>query len=528
MGSETFRFGAFCLVPARRELFLNGVSQELGTRAFDVLLALVRRRGDLATKDELMAEVWSGRVVEENNLQAQVSALRKVLARDLSGAHILQTVPGRGYRFLAPIEHPQPAQLIVETAVPIKTGGTALQLPDGPSIAVLPFVNMSGDPEHEYFVDEVVDDIITSLSHFHSLFVIARNSSFAYKGGAVDVKRVGRELGVRYVLEGSARKEANRVRIVAQLIDSVTAAHISAERFDGELKDIFDLQEEIAASVAGAIMPRIERSEMERARRKPTENLDAYGYFMRASACIYQWTTEKNEEALRLLNRAIELDPNFAAAYGLATQCYCLRKSYGPPDGDRELAIGETDRLARRAVELGKDDALALCCAAYALAYVVRELDDGAAFIDRALALNPNLARAWNYSGWIRIWLGEPEIAIEHLARAMRLSPIDPALHAMQAATASAHFFAGRYDEASSWAEKALREQPNNLDVIGSLAMSDALAGQLEKARRGMARLVMLSPGRRLSNIHDRMSPFRRPEDAAKVEEAARRAGLPE
>lgn len=267
---------------------------------------------------------------------------------------------------------------------------------------------------------------------------------------------------------------------------------------------------------------------MARARRKAPADLNAYDGFLRASDQIYRWTIESHEEALRLLYQAIELDPDFAAAYGLATHCYCFRKSYGARDINREFSIAETRRLARKAVEVGRGDALALCCAGYALAYVVRELEDGAAFIDQALALNPNLARAWHLSGWIRIWLGYPEIAIEHLARAMRLSPLDPAFHAMQAAVASAHFFAGRYDEASSWAERALREQPNNLDVIGLLAMSDALAGRVEKARTGMTRLVQLSPGRRLSNINDRLPPYRRPEDRAKVLEAARKAGLPE
>jgi adenylate cyclase len=358
--------------------------------------------------------------------------------------------------------------------------------------------------------------------------VIARTSTFTYKGRAVDVKQVGHELGVRYILEGSVRKADSRVRIAAQLIDATTGSHISAERFDNELKDIFDLQEKIAARVAGAIAPRLEHTEMERARRNPTENLDAYGYFMRALALTYQWTIDGNEEALRLLQKAIALDPNFAAAYALATHCHCFRKSYGPWETNTKQSIAETEMLARRAVELGKDDAFALCGAGYSLAYVVREIDDGAAFVDRALALNPNLARAWNNSGWIRIWLGEPDTAVEHLANAMRLSPLDPAFHALEAATASAHFFAGRHDEASSWAEKALREQPNNLDVIGLLAMSDALEGRIEKARKGMSRLVQLSPGRSLSNIGDRMPPYRRPEDRAKVIEAARKAGLPE
>ena len=333
---------------------------------------------------------------------------------------------------------------------------------------------------------------------------------------------------MRYLLEGSVRRSGNRVRITGQLIDASTGAHLWADRFDGSLENIFELQDQVASAVVGAIDPKLLAAEMARVRCKAPADLNAYDGFLRASDQIYRWTIESHEEALRLLYQAIELDPNFAAAYGLATHCYCFRKSYGQWDLSHEFSIAETRRLARRAVELGKDDALALCCAGYALAYVVQELEDGAAFVDQALSLNPNLARAWNLSGWIRIWLGDPEIAIEHLARAMRLSPLDPAFHAMQAATASAHFFAGRYDEASSWAGRALREQPNNLDVIGLLAMSDALAGRLEKARAGMTRLVQLSPGRRLSNINDRMPPYRRPEDRAKVLEAAHRAGLPE
>jgi TolB-like protein/class 3 adenylate cyclase/Tfp pilus assembly protein PilF len=403
-----------------------------------------------------------------------------------------------------------------------------LPLPDKPSIAVLPFENMSGDPEQEYFADGMVEEITMALSRFHWLFVIARTSTFAYKGRNFDVKQVSRELGVRYLLEGSVRKSGNRVRITGQLIDASTGVHLWADRFEGSLENIFELQDQVASGVVGAIDPKLLAAEMARVRCKAPADLNAYDGFLRASDQIYRWTIKSHEEALRLLYQAIELDPNFAAAYGLAAHCYCFRKSYGPWDLSHEFSIAETRRLSQRAVALGKDDALALCCAGYALAYVVRELEDGAAFIDQALALNPNLARAWGLSGWIKIWLGDPEIAIEHLAQAMRLSPLDPAFHAMQAATASAHFFAGRYDEASSWALRALREQPNNLDVIGLLAMSDALAGRLEKARAGMTRLVQLSPGRRLSNINDRMPPYRRPEDRAKVLDAARKAGLPE
>jgi len=403
----------------------------------------------------------------------------------------------------------------------------ALPLPDKPSIAVLPFQNMSGDPEQEYFADGMVDEIITALSRFKSLFVIARNSSFTYKGRAVDVKQVGRELGVRYLLEGSVRKGASRVRIIGQLIDTATGAHIWADHFDGALEDIFDLQDRMTASVVGVIAPRLERAEFERARREPTENLDAYDCFLRGMEKVYQWNKDANDEALGLFYRAIELDPHFASAYGQATWCYAFRKANGWVI-DREREVTETRRLAQRAVELGKDDAFALCWAGNALAYVAGELDDGVAFIDRALALNPNLARAWNLSGWARIWLGQPEIALDHLARAMRLSPLDPAAHATLSATAHAHFFVGRYDEASSWAAEALRANPSWTPALRIAAASHALAGRAEEATKACRRLQQLHPTLRVSNFRETLGPYRRPEDLARHEEGLRKAGLPE
>ena len=251
----------------------------------------------------------------------------------------------------------------------------ALPLPDKPSIAVLPFQNMSGDAEQEYFADGMVEEIITALSRFHGLFVIARNSSFAYKGRAVDVKQVGRELGVRYVLEGSVRKAGSKVRITGQLIDAGTGAHLWAERFDGGLEDIFDLQDQVTASVVGAIAPKLERAEIERARRKPTESLDAYDYFLRGMAAFHQWTRSANNEALPLFYKAIELDPNFASAYAMAARCYSQRKSSGWVT-DRAHEIAETARLGRRAGELGRDDAVALCSAGTALVFVVGDFDE--------------------------------------------------------------------------------------------------------------------------------------------------------
>ena len=261
---------------------------------------------------------------------------------------------------------------------------------------------MSGDPEQEYFADGMVEDIITALSRFKALFVIARNSSFTYKGRAVDVKQVGRELGVRYVLEGSVRKAANRVRITGQLVDTATGAHLWADRFDGGLGDIFDLQDQVTESVVGAIAPAVEKAEIERAKRKPTESLDAYALYLRGLAKFYQFASRQaNDEALRLFNSAIELDPDFASAYGRAASCYAYAKANGWIS-DTANEIAEVTRLAQRAVELGKDDAMALAASGWALAYVVRDLEVGAALIDRALVLNSNLAEAWNCGGWVK------------------------------------------------------------------------------------------------------------------------------
>ena len=413
----------------------------------------------------------------------------------------------------------------------LQTGGShtkapTLTLPDKPSIAVLPFQNLSGDPDQEYFADGMVEDIITGLSHIKWLFVIARNSTFTYKGRPIDVKQVGRELGVRYVLEGSVRKAADRVRITGQLIDAATGAHVWAERYDRRLEDIFALQDEITLNVLGAIAPQLEQAEIERAKRKPTESLDAYDYFLRGMASFYQRNKEAVTEALRLFYKAIELDPNFASAYGMAAWCYAWRKINGWTT-DRVHEIAETARLARRAAELGPDDAVALARAAHAFGFVVGDIDSGATFADRALVLNPNLAGAWYASGWIRVWRGEPDVAIDHFAHGMRLSPLDPNMIGMQAGTAFAHFIAGRYDELSSWAQKALWEQTNYLTSLIAATASNALAGKLPEARQALARLRDLNPTLRVSNIKE-WAQFSRPKDLTRLEDGLRKAGLPE
>src|SRR3954464_12817929 len=291
MSGEEVTFGRFRFDLGRRQLSRDGIPVRLGSRALDVLFVLAAARGNVITKDELLARVSPGQVVEENSLQAQRSALRQALAEHKSGAGYLVTVPGRGCRLIGGAG-----------------GSPGPALPDKPSIAVLPFQNMSDDPQQEYFADGIVEDIITALCHMRWLFVIARDSSFAYKGRTADVKQVGRELGVRYVVEGGVRKAAQRVRITAQLIDASTGAHLWADRFDGALDDIFDLQDQVTSSVVGAIAPKLEQAEIERAKRKPTGSLDAYDYYLRGIASAHRMSQESTSEALRLLAQSVELD----------------------------------------------------------------------------------------------------------------------------------------------------------------------------------------------------------------------------
>jgi tetratricopeptide (TPR) repeat protein len=280
------------------------------------------------------------------------------------------------------------------------------------------------------------------------------------------------------------------------------------------------------AKVVGAIAPRLEQAEIERAKRKPTENLDAYDYYLRGMTNVYLWTREGNEQAISAFKSAIDLDHNFAAAYGMAARCYSQRKVCGW-FVNRKKEIAETEWFARRAAELGRDDAEALATAGLGFAYVLGDLDTGAALTDRAIDLNPNLSAGWLWSGWIRVWLGEPELALEHVQRAMRLSPHDPQLFNMQSCMGSAHFFAGQYAEASLWAEKAVRDNPRHLMPPITAAASNALAGRMTEARKAVLRILEIDPSMRLSNLRE-FIPLRRPLDFERFAEGLRKAGLPE
>jgi len=422
-----------------------------------------------------------------------------------------------------------PTQATAEPPVAPASGlhaaSTALALPDKPSIAVLPFQNMSGDPEQEYFVDGLVEDIITALSRFKSLFVIARNSSFAYKGKSPDIRHVGRELGVRYVLEGSIRKAGDKVRINGQLILADTGANIWADRYDGSTGDIFDLQDKVTTDVVIAVTPRLEHAETERAKRKPTGDQGAYDCYLRAIASIYLGGAKNLMNARQLGYRAIELDPNYAAAHAVAAFAHTRLKGLGVTLGSD--AVVESTRLAKQAVALDHDDPVVLSFSAWSLAYVADDLDTAAGLIERALVLNPNLALAWMMSGWINLWLGKPEEGIKHFARSIRLSPLDPNSGGIQEGSAHVLFMAGRYDEALLASRNALKERqgPASYRIA---AASAALAGLLKEARRYADLLLGLDPARRVSNLVDVLGPYRRPEDIERYKEGLRLAGLPE
>jgi len=400
-----------------------------------------------------------------------------------------------------------------------------LPLPDKPSIAVLPFQNMTGDAEQDYFVDGVVEEIITAISRLPWLFVIARNSSFTYKGRAVDVKQVARELGVRYVLEGSVRKGGNKVRITGQLIDAASGAHIWADRFDGALDDIFELQDQVASGVVGAIEPKLRSAEIERAIRKPTENLGAYDLYLRALAQFWKWTPDGWSEAVDLLRRALDIDPSYATAAGLFAWCRVVEQT-------RRLVSAqerdEASRFARLAVEKGNEDPDALWMGGWGMLMLAGEHAAGMSAMERSLALNPNSALASCFFGWAQSYRHQSQRAIEALERARRLSPLDPQPWVFYGGLAHAHFAAGRWGEAIEWADRALHAQPRMTAVVGVKAAACSHLGRVEEARACVSRYLELRPGSTIGNVGGLVRTAVSPEFRAAYTDGLRQAGMPE
>ena len=416
---------------------------------------------------------------------------------------------------------------VTESAIaPPESPTPMLALPDKPSLVVLPFQNMSGDPEQEYFVDGMVEEITTAIARLPWLFAIARNSAFTYKGRAVDVKQVAQELGVRYVLEGSVRKAGNRVRIAGQLIDTTTGAHIWAARFDGALDDIFELQDQVASSVAGAIEPKLRQSEIERASRKPSANLTAYDLYLRALAQSYRYTDEAFAEAVVLAREALAIDPSYTPAAAMVGWCRMLQRTQGwgaLSDED----TGEACRLARQALEAARDDAETIWQAALTLFFLAGEAAMAAAALDRAMALNPNSANAWLARGIIHAWRNQPEAAIEAIERARRLSPFDPYTFRNAYNLAIAHLAARRFEQAIEWADRALHVQPRTVTAMRVKVAALAHLGQLDEARAELSRMLAIDPKLTIAGFLG-SAHYQAPEVLELYVTGLRLAGLPE
>jgi adenylate cyclase len=473
----------------------------IGINTGDVIVEDGDIHGDgvnIAARLEALAE--PGMICVSAIVQSQVQG-RLDCAFEDQGEQNLKNIarPVRVYRVGPRASRPHAAGT---AAVP------SLALPDKPSIAVLPFQNMSGDPEQEYFADGMVEEIITSLSRIRWLFVIARNSCFTYKGQAVDVKRVGRELGVRYVLEGSVRKGGNRVRITAQLIEAETGAHLWAERFDGSMEDVFDLQDQVAVSVAGVIEPTLQAAEIRRSAHRPTDDLTAYDLYLRA---LPHWASCEKDRlllALDLLAQATACDPYYGAAYGVAADCCVLLDPQLAPS-EQEANRREGIELARRAIQTGADDPHALANAAGVFAVFGEEIGTSISLIDRVLELNPGHAPGWEWSGYIRVFAGEPELAIKHFETSLRLSPRSPFAGVNIIGTGMAHFLARRFDEAIGKLRVGLEQAPSFAYGYPLLAASYAHSRRLDAARQALARLRAAVPGADPTDV----SYLRRAED---------------
>ncbi|WP_234683454.1 winged helix-turn-helix domain-containing tetratricopeptide repeat protein [Bradyrhizobium monzae] len=488
-----YLFDDFAFDTVRRELHRGANVVSVAPQVFDLLDYLIRNRERVVSKGDLIDAIWNGRSVSDAALTTRLNVARSVIGDTGEDQRLIKTLPRKDFRFVAPVveaQGPADAETTANSIMP------ALTLPNKPSIAVLPFANLSGDPEQDYFADGMVDEIITALSRFKSLFVIARNSSFTYKGRAVDIKLVGRELGVRYVLEGSVRKAAGKVRVTGQLIDAMTGANLWADRFEGDLVDVFALQDEVAVNVVSAIQPRLLQTEIVLAARRPN-NLSAYDLCLRAQH-LQSWTRGGSDESLRLASRALEIDPRYGFAATLAAECHIRNVRQGWA-ADPKSEIAEGFRLLRFALNIDGNATLALSMLGRATASFSADFDTAVEMVDRAVALNPNSFRAWEERGWTHLTVGQPEEAIRSFGRRIRLSPFDPLLFATFAGMSMALIGLGRFDEAISAAKKAARQNPLFPFTYRCLASALAHREREAEARQAVATLLELDPDFRIS-----------------------------
>lgn len=520
MTSRRLAFGEYRFDCGAGQLWRGDEEIRLAPRASALLAVLAERSMQVVTKEELIDRVWDGKAVGDDALTSCVQDLRRALGDDPRNPRFVETRHRRGYRLLLPVSPDAMESSAAEEPPPLPPSDKA-------SIAVLPFENLSGEEAQEYFADGIAEDILTALSRFPSLFVIARKSSFIYKDKAVGIRRVGRELGVRYVLEGSVRKAGGRIRITGQLIQADTEAHIWADRYDGDLDDVFALQDRITEAVAGAIAPSIQQAEIERAQRTPPSSLDAYDLYLRAMALYRTMTREANDAARALLEQAIALDPDYATAMVLLSLVWDCRISQGWSTAAEVSAVAaESRKYARLAQQIDNHDPDVLAYQARALAYVDGRHEEAIALIERALALNPNSAGTCAKAGWIYVYAGQPETALAHLQRALRLNPSDPADFHTWAPLAHAFMQLGRDGEAIDAARQAAQRGPNYIAAWRVLAAILALTGRFDEAQAAMATVLRLAPPMSLTRM--KSMPTWTEAARARYFEGLRLAGMPE
>jgi TolB-like protein len=517
-----YRFEDYVLDSTRRELRHETDLVPVPPQVFDLLEYLIRNRDRVVSKADLIASIWDGRIVSDSALTTRINAARSAVNDRGDDQRFIRTLARKGFRFVGAV-HEEPEA----PGAGATSGSPALSVLEGGSIAVLPFTNMSGDAAQDYFADGIAEEIITALSRCRSLFVIARNSSFTYKGKSVDVRQVGRELGVRYVLEGSVRRGGDRLRFTGQLIDAASGAHIWADRFEGSKDDVFGLQDQITERVVAAIEPTLQLAEIKRLKQRQPKNLDAYDLLLRAQQLQYKFTEDSLAEALRHLRRALAIDPDYAPALAQAAFCYAERRDQGwATDQAREAEEGL--RLAARAVELAEDDGNVFWMAAFAVLRLQMDARHAQQLAYRSLELNPNSAVALSVTGRIEASLGDTAKALELLARAERLSPRDPrGWFITGGGTAYTYFQAGRFAESVAAARRALMQNPRFTVALRNLAASLVGLERMDEAAGAIRDLLAIEPQLTLTRLRGRMMNV---DEGLWQDYAAalRRAGLPD
>jgi TolB-like protein len=514
-----YYFNDFTLDPDRRELRRGDTMVAVEPQVFDLIEFLIGARDRVVSRDEVFAAVWRGRIVSEATLSSRINAARIAIGDNGEEQRLIRTLPRKGLRFVGEVrEGPAPDLPVASSA--------AVRPSEGPAIAVLPFTNMSGDPEQDYFADGIAEDITTALSRCSGLTVIARNSAFTYKGKAVDIREVGRDLGVGYVLEGSVRRGGARLRITGQLIDAVSGAHLWADRFDGAANDVFDLQDRITESVVGAIEPTLQVAEAERRRAAAPGKLDAYDLLLRAYSLRYQFTPESITAALDCLEQALSLDPAYAPALAASAYCEALRHFQGwltPNDAYRERAVAQ----AWRAVELAPGDAQVLWMAAFAIWNMANEIEPARELFERSLAINPNSAMALTLGGWIEAMRGNQANGRAMILRAQRLNPRDPRGWFAAAALAICAVLDQNFAEAVAWADKALAQNRRFTVALRVLIVALERTGEHERATQTARELLKVDPEFTISGFLARI-PFPVQSMSRTYLETLRAAGVPD